>query len=366
MPNNYKTIFVHGIYTVNVGDDLFLRMLASRYPTTKMVMYAPERYKQFLGCYSNCIVYSDSDASIRRLLVISKIFHLPASLLIYIFLFVKHRILLFLIIGGSLFIEGNSHVPSLLNGLKKLRILFPKLKIAIMGSNFGPCITTDWKRQVLQSLSVCDDVCFRDKPSFDEFSSLATVRWGNDIVMHLTPQIAFTKKKRVSINIRSVDNWNTLKPYKTQYLANTKKIIECFIQGGYSIYLLSFCEKYGDSIITEDLYNSIENKGVVKKCFYRGNIEEIMEIIATSEYIIGTRFHAIVLGLTFGLKVLPISYSIKTENMLKTLGIWRDVYEYASYCSTDVSELLDSFVDGFVIDSENNKQFDYLDKILCS
>ena len=361
-----NSVFVHGIYTKNVGDDLFLKILLERYPSTKMVMLAPEEYEHLLGKYSNCVVVSQSDKTICRLVKICQFFHLPKNFLVYAYLFIKYRINFFLIIGGSLFIEGNSHITSLLNGLKRMRFLFPRLKIAILGSNFGPSKTEKWSSIVLEAISVCDDVCFRDKASYDLFSSLPIVRWGNDIVMHVEPVGRGGANKSICVNMRSVDTWPTLKPYKKEYLRNTLKIVNHFVKKGYSVHLLSFCERYGDEVITDELYNLIEDKSKVHKHYYRGNLNEIIEVIGSSELMIGTRFHAIIIGLVYGLKVLPISYSVKTENTLKSLGRWNKLYDFQEYCYTDINALMNCFIENFAVDKNFNTQFAYLDKKFTS
>ena len=359
-----NSIFVHGIYTKNVGDDLFLKILLERYPSTKMVMLAPDEYKHLLGGYANCVVVSESDKTISSLVRICKFIHAPKNLLVYIYLFIKYRITLFLIIGGSLFIVGNSNTPSLLNGLKKMRFLFPKLKIAILGSNFGPTKTKKWCGKVAEALAVCEDVCFRDKASYELFSALPMVRWGNDIVMHAEAIKKYEVNKSICVNIRSVDSWPTLKPYKEAYLSNTLKIVNYFIEKGYSVQLLSFCERYGDEVITDELYNLIENKDNVHKHYYRGNIDEIIEVISSSEFMVGTRFHAIIIGLVYGLRVLPISYSVKTENALKSIGRWNDKYIFQEFCKAEINDLVKCFIDHFSVDKSLNTQFTYLDNKL--
>ena len=56
--------------------------------------------------------------------------------------------------------------------------------------------------------------------------------------------------------------------------------------------------------------------------YYDGeNQHEILKQLATSEIVIATRFHAVVLGLVSQCRVLPVLYSNKTKNILKDLNI---------------------------------------------
>jgi len=260
--------------------------------------------------------------------------------------------------------EGNSNVPKLLGKIKKLKLIFPKTKICIIGANFGPSKTKQWIITVKDALKGLDDVCFRDKQSFNIFSSLKNVRWANDIVMHQDFHGNIEKKDILCVNIRSVEKWPTLKPQKEEYLKKTKNIIEIFQKKGYEIKIISFCSNYGDNEISDELYDLLESKDKVVRLYYTGNIDECINAISNADTIIATRFHAIVLGLINGLKILPISYSIKSENMLKTLGIWNDTYDYNTYCNLNSDLTLKYTINNYYIDKSNNRQFEYLDKIL--
>ena len=46
----------------------------------------------------------------------------------------------------------------------------------------------------------------------------------------------------------------------------------------------------------------------------------MLEELETSEYVIGTRFHSVILGLSAGCKVLPIVYSDKTKYVLEDIA----------------------------------------------
>lgn len=360
-----KNVFVYGINTVNVGDDLFMRILFERYPNTRMIMYASNVYSALFKDYHNVVIVSETESVVKRLIRVSHILQIPPTLLIYAYLFKKYRIDLFLIVGGSLFMEGKSNITNTLKKIKLLKLRFPKLKTAVIGSNFGPCITRGFYESVKNSIRDVNDVCFRDEASYHAFAGLPNVRWGNDIVFHNETNYVPTKEKRVCINIRNVEKWPTLKPYKANYLGIIKTLITGFQSKGYVISLMSFCEGYGDNEITDELYDSLTEKNNVKRIYYNGeNLSEIVNSIAASEYLIGTRFHAIILGLLYNVNVLPISYSIKTENMLKSLGCWNDIYEFGTFCNSRPEELDNYYLSNIIIDKTKNIQFDWLDSFL--
>lgn len=359
-----KRIIVYGVNSINVGDDLFFKILQDRYPDVIFYMIAPKEYKGFIGIYNNWKIISNTGLSYKFFSFLGGLFHTSGAAFIYAWLILKHRIDLFLIIGGSLFMEGKSNVPHFIRGINRLRRLNPRMKMAIIGSNFGPCESKQWENEVSTSLSFANDVCFRDISSYDVFSNLQNVRWGNDIVMHMNHPMVTKKEKTVCINIRSVDNWPSLLPLKDRYIKQVRSIADYYHSIGYSIKLLSFCREYRDNEITDVLYDSLDYKESVCKVYYDGDLEKIIESVASAEYMIGTRFHAIILGLLFKLKVLPVSYSIKTENMLKTYGLWDEVYDFKKFCSTDYKELMNHIIVDYEIDEKKNTMFDYIDGII--
>ena len=68
------------------------------------------------------------------------------------------------------------------------------------------------------------------------------------------------------------------------------------------------------------IFNSIEDKNQVSMIEYDGDINSFLENLLSCEFIIGTRFHSIVLALYAGISVFPIIYNIKTQNLLTDLG----------------------------------------------
>ncbi len=365
MKKHHKhSVLLYGIHTINLGDDLFFKIILERYPDVRFIFYAPSIYKDILFDQKNCVVVSDSDRLVRLLKKVSRILHLPLLSLVYIYLFLRYRIKMFLIAGGSIFIEKNSNIPKVVSNIKKITRFLPKTKICIIGSNFGPCTTKEWEKQVARVLEDVDDVCFRDIQSYKTFSYLPNVRYANDIVMHCVHNETYSKQNVLCVNIRSVDKWPTLKPNKDKYLHQTKSIIEYYQTRGYRVKLISFCKSYGDNEITDELYSLLDSRKDVERLYYSGNINECLQAIITADTIIATRFHAIILGLIYKVKVIPISYSIKSENMLRTLGVWNQVYDYNEYCDADIDLLLDSSIGNYDINISDNRQFDYLDKIL--
>lgn len=359
-----KTVIVHGIHSLNVGDDLFFHILSDRYPNTRFVLVASKKYKQTFGKDWRGIIVTERNLFYKLSSLFGKVLRIPSTALLYIWLLIRYRVNLFLIVGGSLFMEGKSRMPTFIEGVSRMRRFRPKMKIAILGSNFGPCETVQWRQKVEKSLKLVDDVCFRDRASYLEFAHLPNIRWGNDIVMHLAPHGQKERTKSVCVNIRSVDNWPSLKPYKYNYLNTVCSLINHYKAKGYSIKLISFCQEYGDNEITKELLGLLGNKENVEVYFYNGDINRVLNLISESEIMIGTRFHAIVLGLVYNLNVLPVSYSIKTENMLKTYNLWNGLYDFGSFCTSTIRDLTRVIINDYKVDVNHNTMFNYTDSVI--
>ena len=132
---NRKRVLVYGYLNLNLGDDLFFRTLAERYPSVDFYVFSDVDY--------DAVVRRENFHTIRRNRI-NRIFasHLPYQFALYGFDAIVY-------IGGSIFIErGESGSCTTLRNLGKLHAKFPKLPIHIIGSNYGPERTAAFRREV--------------------------------------------------------------------------------------------------------------------------------------------------------------------------------------------------------------------------
>jgi colanic acid/amylovoran biosynthesis protein len=105
-----------------------------------------------------------------------------------------------------------------------------------------------------------------------------------------------------------------------------------------------------------------------EKYCYRGNIEEALDTIGDSQVIVGTRFHANILGFLMNKVVIPIAYSDKTTNVLSDLKFSGKIFdirfkEGLSFDNLDDVILSNNF-DMSVINKNLNDPFEKVDMIL--
>ncbi|MBF4377262.1 polysaccharide pyruvyl transferase family protein, partial [Vibrio anguillarum] len=107
--------------------------------------------------------------------------------------------------------------------------------------------------------------------------------------------------------------------YKCNYESFIFSTISNFLGQGKKIYLFSFCKNEGDEDVINYYLNKFSDKNI-EGVNYSGNIDIFLDKFSRMETIVGTRFHSIVLALVFKQKLMAISYSDKTNNMLESVG----------------------------------------------
>lgn len=291
-------IYVDAYLAKNLGDDLFINILTKRYPQHKF--YAISKGEKGYNT-KNFKVYSNT-----YIFKILKKFQWEKYLANHYDTVVT--------IGGSMFMERGDTNRDFSMG---------KNKRYVLGINFGPYKTQEYYNNIYNMLSDVEDVCFRDKYSYNLFKELPNARQAADIVFSMdTSNIKITNRKRAIISIISPKDKIDEK-YEEKYEEKMLELITFLIKKEYEICLMSFCKNENDEEEIEKIYNQIpENqKKKVEKYYYNGNIEEALNTIADSQLVVGGRFHANIIGLCLGKSILPVLYSDKTLHVLEDMQI---------------------------------------------
>lgn len=297
-------IFLKAYFRKNLGDDLFIYILCKRYPNIQFSAISTIKYNLKLNNLKVIWIKNRIQKIINKYILKDK------KLDYYIASRNEYTVL----IGGSMFIENNNSNESIFLGLPK--------KFFVLGSNFGPYYSEQFYNKYKQAFADAIDVSFRDSYSYSLFKSLNNIRYNPDIVFSLNNINECTIKKNVVISVIDCSNRKDILVDNQVYESKIIELIEMFIKKGYTITLMSFCKGEGDERAIKRILKQIkkaEYSSKIKKFFYNGNIDQALNIIKSSEIIIGTRFHACVLGLLYEKTVIPIIYSNKTENLLNDL-----------------------------------------------
>lgn len=310
-----ERIFLFAYDKVNLGDDLFIRTLTDRYPHTKFFLWSGFDNRQNFADIPNLIVVDQNSKMMRMMANVWPSFPHRWRTKIE-----KHCDAM-IYIGGSIFIEY-SNWEQYVVWWKEKSIQKP---MYVLGANWGPYSTSEYKNGMANVFASMKDVCFRDLYSKAQFRNVPTVRYAPDILFSFPMPRCQVKKKQVFVSVIDCGGkcHFELRGYEETYLRNMSSIIKQYLEEGCSIILSSFCSYEGDDNAISKLLGKInaskymENITVLS---YTGkNCIEILEAISASDYVIATRFHGVILALAAGRPVLPIVYSDKTLYTLKSI-----------------------------------------------
>ena len=348
-----KRIFLRMYLTKNLGDDLFLKIISNRYRNVRFYILARNNYlRRYIG------------QNVRGRLIITRLICRLFPCLTYP-LFRLRKYDAEVVLGGSMFIEREPNKTKLLDELNKKYI--KDVPLFIIGANFGPFKNKYYLHEHKNVFRGANDVCFRDNYSAGLFSDLDNVRVAPDIVFSLDVKEYLVKQSRkVFISVLNLERRDELKTFLEGYERKLAEIIDRYSSCDYEVVLSSFCKAEGDEESVERVLN-MTHGGNVHICRYDGNIDEVLKQISSSEIVIGTRFHAIILGLLFEKKVLPIIYSEKTRNTLNDIGFNGKLIAMHEVSKLDVSKIEDYLTKYDSIDSlrkEAKGHFSKLDEFL--
>lgn len=321
-------VYVRLFSAINLGDDLFLKMLLERYPNTSFVLVADDYYNKIFKNYKNLTVCSDNLFKPKyrvitdkvKSIIIRNVFPKRYSALLkqelknkYSEVFNKTDI--FLSLGGSIFIQPKK-LPTYAD-IEFYKLVNKNYKDAYyLGCNFGPYNDDKYKEEYEAIFSQAKDVCFRDEYSYALFSKLDNIRCRPDIIFGLKIPQYIKEDKTIGFSIISPRNGIS----KSKYIKKYTDLIKHYQNLGYNISLFSFCKKQGDEETIEEIIKLLSSQKNIKKVFYNGDIQGFLTSYASMQSMYCGRFHSMVLSMLFKQNVYPVIYSQKMSNVLKDIG----------------------------------------------
>lgn len=298
----------------NLGDDLFLESILTRYPEHHFYIFSQLDYVVFENKYANLhIVKLNKYVNYLQ----AKLNKKNAFKQKFI---QKNKIEALVCVGGSIFIEFEGWEKLYSERLSLWQYMKERQKkVFIIGSNFGPYTSDTFLNQYDQAFDFVDDVCFRDTYSYDLFKHRTNVRQEADVIMSypIDAYDSMEDENSIGISVINLSNRKKLAPYQDEYINKTVRMVNDFTLKGKTVHLLSFCEREGDEEIIELILNQItERKEQIEKLYYKGNIEEFLKRFATIKQIITCRFHSIILSVLFDKEFYSLIYSDKSSNFI--------------------------------------------------
>lgn len=337
-------IFLKAYTAINLGDDLFIREICNRYKKHLFHLVAKKQYIDIFKNIPNIIVHECNIKSDEHQLSLE----------------INSKCDIFVYIGGSIFIEPETNFEQRLDSLVEL--IQCNKNFYIIGANFGPYKTKEYYEYIKNKvIANSKGVCFRDKYSYTLFKDMDNVYYAPDVIFGLKIKPELPKKEIGISVIHHLDRKN-LKQNYSKYLIKMQEIVEYFQLNQYTVNLFSFCN-YEKDLEAIQKYLDFPDVNIIE---YNGNIDTYLAKLNEQEYIIATRFHATILGLTLNKKVLPICYSEKTVNAIKDLNANLVYYTFEDIDKLDVKDII-NIKNNYNLNKQkkqSKKQFQFLDKII--
>src|SRR5690606_16057274 len=266
-------VFVKLFTSLNLGEDLFLKILLERYPTIEFVVPAPNVYKKVFGEYKNLNIiinpYNQHKAFYYKVLSSLERTLFAKSYVMRIEKKARqmasnknHKADAFLAIGGSIFMQPRT-LPIYFD-IEYYKMVKKYFKNTFfIGCNFGPFKNIEYKKGFSEVFSEANDVCFREKYSWELFSELENVRCKPDVVFGL--EVPAYKKKPGTVGFSIITPRN--KVNKKKYIKKYAELIEFYRSKGYEVFLFSFCKTQGDELIINSIVDLLKETSGINKVF---------------------------------------------------------------------------------------------------
>lgn len=355
-----KQVSVRFYDALNLGDDLLVRILASRYHNKfKVSRQAKQRtFQDVDNIDSSTNIVQDYCRRIKHR-ALRKVGRIRINL-------DTRRSDLVVYVGGSIFIESDN----LSRWDRELRF-YKSLKIPyyIIGSNIGPYKSPEFLSIVKEIVAGSRDTCLRDTPSYDLVKEFSSARLATDIAFAFDSSLFEVKRDKLAIFslIDAERRFGT--EISEKYESDICRMTESLVSEGYKVVYMSFCKREGDEDVNYRVLSSLEPRvrNEVKTFNYDGNFTSAMSLLASSELIVASRFHASIIGFVFGKKVLPMAYSNKTINVLKDIGFHGPVIDIREINQFDSASVDFGSIPVFDVTEQRMKaerQFEKLDEVL--
>lgn len=354
-----KKVFIIAYSCLNLGDDLFIRTLVRRYPQTEFWLYTGLRYKvpfasePNLKCSSTFTYFTV--AALKKLKIFGR--HAEREY------FAKklHNVVR---IGGSIFIEP----PNWSSG-GDLSRKSSAVNTFYIGANFGPYRSEGFLRETRDRIRDAQDCCFRDSASFALFQDMPSVRLAPDVLFGYPYYPQEKTGNGIGISVISLESRRDLKAMKDEYYKTIADVCLKCQQKEIPVTLFAFCKQEGDVHAIEDILSQIKDRSGIEACVYNGDLDSFMNKLNECEYMLATRFHAMVLGWSMGKKVLPIVYSHKQTNVIQDIGFSGRIWNLLGGEKYDGSRLLNDCLENPALEIghlklDAQKQFEALDLFL--
>lgn len=359
-----KRVYIYAYAELNLGDDLFIKILCERYPHVKFYIMSKLSVSVALRKIPNLVVIPRIpfvDGVLRRMNMDMRINNIiQKGVSFYCDAIVN--------IGGSIFIQNKEWKDKTKNFQRRMINNKPYY---VIGSNFGPYSDDKYYEKFKVLFESVTDICFREKHSYDLFSDLINVRYATDVVFSFKTKNVVKKQNHIIISVIDLSNRKELKRYKNIYQEHIINLARCFARKGYSVYLMGFCKNEGDEKAIVKILDELTSEECIyiKPYNYSGDLDEALRLIQESQCVVASRFHAMILGWVFEKPVYPIIYSDKSLHVMNDIEFDGVYTKIENINQIKVDKIIEHLIKCEPINIEKqvhaaNLQFEMLDGLL--
>lgn len=367
--NMKKTIRLLAYFEHNLGDDLMIDILLRKYPEYDFWYDGYSPASNYFLKYPNFTNRKPLYLKYGRLNHIFNILTLHKKEDWFINQYFRkqnHTCCCSVYIGGSLFFQNKNEDPIKRVDYEESRLAtHPRF---IIGANFGPYYTDEFKEAFRSYFAGSAGVTFRDQKSYSLFSNLPNSAYAPDVVFNLPISVSQESDHTVIVSVLDLQNREELSSHTDAYDKFIIKFCNECVQREITPILMSFCEQEGDCRAIQRIVDqlSYQTKNKTKIYEYKGELTEALALFRKAEFVLATRFHAMILALKFHVPFFCVSYSDKIKWVLDDL-------DCDAYCKMDSiktlspKDILDRYTESLDVDEYIRKathQFDQLDRHL--
>lgn len=362
-----KKIALYFYSCANLGDDLFVKTLADYFHDCKIRLIAnPKCVPQGLGSNVTLHPHSFSALVFRKLQSVfgenSRTGVLAGRCNKWCIRTIAKRNDAYVCVGGSVFMEYCKEGEPLDFSAGELPKFGMKGGIPsggnsfIMGANLGPVYSDNYWQSVRQRLSGFTHVCLRDWSSYSRVRDLPNVQYAPDILFLVPQPQAPEKGENVVISLVQIERHTENAAVVDAYYRLMADAVTAFSDRGIPVTLVSFCRWEDDEQAIDRVTAMVPEAKNVSRLCYTGDTTQILEAFSGASYVVGSRFHSMILGISFGKPVFPVSYNCKTVHYLQDLGFSGNYADLKNMTSLTVEDLLYNYDHRIVTDCTAHKK----------